>query len=136
MDKISIADFDVCTSFLIPGGGHVSEQKLKYGKGNFYFSSYGCLSGRVTSRRDDLISLLYILLFLKKGDFEFMGIKTRNFTPNKLARIKKENTKPYLMTMKDASFRELAKEILSLDFSDTPDYEKLRHLLRCIIWSP
>jgi hypothetical protein len=43
---------------------HISESLLKYFEGNFLYSSANQMSFMATSRRDDLISLFYLLIKL------------------------------------------------------------------------
>ena len=48
--------------------------ELKYSKGNIAFASNNAMNGIVPSRRDDLISLTYMLLYVLTGSFEFLFI--------------------------------------------------------------
>ena len=41
-------------------------------KGNLVFSSKNAFKGQSLSRRDDLISLGYLLIYIMDGDLEFM----------------------------------------------------------------
>lgn len=74
LDKITLIDFGLCSSFRTAYTAHILPKQTAFGKGNLAFSSFDCLNGKATSRRDDLISLLYIMLYLHSGDFAFQGI--------------------------------------------------------------
>ena len=49
-------------------------EELKYSKGNIAFASNNVMNGVVPSRRDDLISLTYMLLYMLVGSFEFLSV--------------------------------------------------------------
>lgn len=49
-------------------------EELKYSKGNVAFASHNVMNGIVPSRRDDLISLTYMLLYMLIGSFQFLSV--------------------------------------------------------------
>ena len=53
-------------------GEHLAKQKSNFFKGNLVFGSRNAFRGISLSRRDDLISLAYLLLYLLDGDLEYM----------------------------------------------------------------
>jgi hypothetical protein len=52
-------------------------EELNHSKGNVAFASTNVMNGIVPSRRDDLISLSYMLLFMLTGSFEFLSINIK-----------------------------------------------------------
>ena len=67
--KFNLIDFGLAQSYINPKTGHHLEQdKEKYMRGNFLFGSIDQLSFYKTGRKDDLISLCYMMVaMLNKG---------------------------------------------------------------------
>ena len=84
LGKITLIDFGLSTSFYDFQGKHIAQAQNPTGKGNAGFSSFQCLNGLNTSRRDDLISLLYIMLYLSSGDFRFLELDLETATEKEL----------------------------------------------------
>lgn len=62
---VNIIDFGFVTPFLIKGTQkHIKKHSVDVYRGNFYFSSINQLKFHSTSRRDDLISLFYLIVYL------------------------------------------------------------------------
>ena len=62
--NVNIIDFGFATSFVdSTTGEHIKKEEVDAYRGNFYFSSTNHLKYRTTSRRDDMISLFYLLEF-------------------------------------------------------------------------
>jgi len=51
---------------------HKPQERTEYFMGNVIFASLNCFKMRTLSRRDDLISLIYVLLFLSEGTLPWM----------------------------------------------------------------
>ena len=73
LGEIKLIDLGFNTRYLTGNGEHITEE-LKYSKGNIAFASKNVMNGIVPSRRDDLISLTYMLLYMLTGSFEFLFI--------------------------------------------------------------
>ena len=73
LGEIKLIDLGFNTRYLKRHGEHITEE-LKYSKGNIAFASKNVMNGIVPSRRDDLISLTYMLLYMLTGSFEFLFI--------------------------------------------------------------
>jgi len=78
--QLKLIDFGIATSyakkislFKVPANDdeHIEQVTQRF-KGNYAFCSPNALLHKSTSRRDDLISLLYILLFLSTLKVPFM----------------------------------------------------------------
>ena len=63
---IHLIDFGYCTKFLSKGN-HISQEVLEIFRGNMMFCSIHQMNFKTTSRRDDLISLCYLLSYLLNG---------------------------------------------------------------------
>lgn len=61
--KLQMIDFGLCTKFLSRDGKHIEQCNSSF-IGNLLFCSPNILEKKITSRRDDLISLYYLLVYL------------------------------------------------------------------------
>lgn len=142
-DNMLMGSTDTSTVYLVDFGlakryrDHNSKQHLPYREGKHLtgtarYASVHTHLGIEQSRRDDLESLGYVLVYLFKGALPWQGIRIAN-KKQKYARIrdKKQNI----------SLRELCKDMPSqmveyfryvrrLEFEDRPDYSYLRSLFR------
>lgn len=116
---------------------HVNKQHLPYREGKHLtgtarYASVRTHLGIEQSRRDDLESLGYVLVYLYKGALPWQGIRVAN-KKQKYAKIREKK--------QNVSLRELCKDMPSqmidyfryvrrLDFEDRPDYSYLRSLFR------
>ena len=68
-DKLSLhlIDFGCATKFLNNDGSHMEQLSERPFRGNLIFTSVDSMSFKSTSRRDDLISLGYLLTYLLRG---------------------------------------------------------------------
>ena len=103
--------------------------------GTARYASINALNGKEQSRRDDLESIAYILLYFLRGSLPWQGIKYYN----REGRFKKIYEKK-----RDTSSKELCEGfpeelaifidyVKSLTFMEVPDYNYLRQLLKNIL---
>jgi len=71
MHEIRVIDFGFATHFQDQTGQHLPLGEQVF-RGNMAFCSKHTMSFRTQSRRDDLISLNYILLYLHQGKFDIL----------------------------------------------------------------
>lgn len=97
------------------------------------FGSLNQLNFLVTSRRDDLISLLYMLVYiLNQGQLTGIDLESQmaNIEAFKQAKKAKESYNIDQLCCKNAIIlRDFANEVFSYKFKQCPNYEKLRHIL-------
>jgi serine/threonine protein kinase len=94
-------------------------------------TSYASLNthlGAEQSRRDDLESLAYVLVYLLSGSLPWYGAKTSTQKQrNKIAQMKRDEF-PDLLTKWPSEFRVFLDYTRALHFEDKPDYTYLRRL--------
>ena len=127
--SLNLIDFGFATKFLDKQGNHNPETHMDLFQGNLIFSSIGQLSFRSTSRRDDLISLAYMISYLLH-EGHLLG-----FDPE-VPQKQMECYNDILSRKKAASCEDLCgqhtfllaffEEIFQLGYDDTPDYFWLR----------
>ena len=72
--RIVLIDFGIALAWEKPDDfQHVGWEKIDEFRGNCLFASHNSFRGYTLSRRDDLISLAYLLSFLVTGRFLWMG---------------------------------------------------------------
>lgn len=142
-DNMLMGNDDPSTVYLVDFGlakryrDHVSKQHLPYREGKHLtgtarYASIRTHLGIEQSRRDDLESLGYVLVYLFKGVLPWQGIRVAN-KKQKYAKIREKK--------ETISVRELCKDMPSqmveyfryvrrLQFEDRPDYSYLRSLFR------
>ena len=69
--NIHIIDFGSSSRYITKAGDHIEEGVAKMFRGNLQLASANQLSYKLTSRRDDLITLCYLLVYLLNDQLLF-----------------------------------------------------------------
>ena len=98
-----------------------------------FFASVNQLEFQSPSRRDDLISLCYLLVYLV-NDYSLCNVKEEGFDLKKTYRMitkMKKGLTPLSLCEKNNAQQliKFCEEVFSYEFSDKPDYLKLQRLL-------
>ena len=123
--RLHIIDFGL-SRFYMKGDKHIANTCDKSIVGTMRYISTHIHDGDVYSRRDDIISIIYVAIYLAKGKLPWMGLalnKGDARTKEELVYIKKVTTTstelcegiPYL-------FQKILDYSYSLGFEDKPDY--------------
>jgi serine/threonine protein kinase len=132
--QIVLIDFGVSRSYLDGEFRHRSLRQEKKFQGNYIFSSHNNFKFITLSRRDDLISLAYLLSYLFNPDVEWMDRiynDSKNFS--NASKIKKSLTANDLCTEEAKYLLPFAEEAFDLEFDERPDYCKLKFMLKSIL---
>lgn len=127
--KLYLIDFGFCKSYLKDDNVHISNKKTSRLIGSVNFASVHSHEHWELSRRDDLISLGYILYYLYYGDLEWSKINVReNYEEN--------NKKVFLWKKNIVEKKKLInflKNFLEytyqLTFEEEPNYKFLKDIL-------
>jgi casein kinase I family protein HRR25 len=135
-DKLStvyLCDFGLSKRFRDQKtGNHIPYKNNKHFAGTPSFASVYTHLGCEQSRRDDLESLAYILIYLGTGTLPWGGLKSKG-KDEKYSKIlsKKMNvTKEELLNGLPEEFMDFLQNVRDLQFEEKPDYEYLKGLLR------
>lgn len=123
--RLHIIDFGL-SRFYMKGDKHIANTRDKSIVGTMRYISTHIHDGDVYSRRDDIISIIYVAIYLAKGKLPWMGLALNKGdvrTKEELVYIKKVTTTstelcegiPYL-------FQKILDYSYSLGFDDKPDY--------------
>ena len=130
--KLYLLDFGLAKRFRDKKTGmHIPYKEGKKFTGTACYASIYTHLGSEQSRRDDLESLAYILIYLSKGNLPWKGLKARN-KDEKLSKIlsKKINTNnEILCSGLPKEFSIFLQNVRDLQFEQRPDYSYLRELL-------
>ena len=103
--------------------------------GTARYASVNALSGYEQGRRDDLESIAYILLYFLRGSLPWQGLKVNNKEDRykRICEKKKKISSSELCEGFPKEFEEFINYIKNLEFTEVPDYDYLRQLLKNIL---
>ena len=135
---IYVVDFGLCKKFRSSKTGkHLLPRLTGKFNGTLKYASPNVIRGKEASRRDDLISLGYILIYFYKRklpwDFNFKTISKAQYLEIML--IKETNGFGKLFEGIPKEFEEFIKYSRNLKFEQDPDYSYLRSLLSKVIFN-
>ena len=132
---IYLIDFGLAKKYKSERGNHVKFALTKHITGTPRFCSINALRGVEQSRRDDLESLSYLLLYFLKGSLPWQGLKisTRPQRFKEIIRLKKnlkiesivENIPPEILLF--------CKYTRKLGFTENPKYEYMKKLFYSVL---
>ena len=135
-DKIStiyLCDFGLAKRFRDKKtGNHIPYKDKKKFTGTPVFASVYTHLGCEQSRRDDLESLAYILIYLGTGTLPWKRLKSKKTDEkySKILSIKMNVSDEELLKGLPNEFLNFLQHVRDLQFEQKPDYEYLRKLLR------
>jgi serine/threonine protein kinase len=139
--KLYFIDFGLSTFYVNEKREHLSNNgDKKEITGTPKWASVNLHNGCVPSRRDDLISLGYIFLFLiNKGSLPWDNISVDALTneseinvnhPKNLIRMEKKSLDSFISHQQNEIFINYIKNCYDLSFDEHPDYELLNDILK------
>jgi serine/threonine protein kinase len=111
---------------------HIPYKEGKSLTGTARYASISTHLGIEQSRRDDLESLMYVLIYLMKGQLPWQGLqaRTRKEKYDRIMEVKMNTPLNVLCASLPIEFEQLVQTCRTLRFTDAPDYEHLKHLMR------
>lgn len=138
-EQASLFSFERCTSYINrETGEHLKNEKLPYFSGDVKFASINQMQMHSSSRRDDLINLLSMLIYFKQMDlpwcdYLFCMPTTSHEQTYNLILEKKQQISLYELAKQcqfSTEFLELVTDIENLEFAETPKYALYNSLLK------
>ena len=130
---VFLIDFGLSRRYIDPKTGqHIAYHEGRDLTGTARYSSIPTHFGIEQSRRDDIESLCYVLIFMLKGRLPWQGLKAPNQKKKNMmiSEIKCTTTVEYLCDGIPGEFAEILEDVKKLGFPDTPNYTKYRQILR------
>lgn len=111
---------------------HIPYREGKNLTGTARYASINTHMGIEQSRRDDLESLGYVLMYFLRGSLPWQGLKANTKTQKYERILEKKISTSTEMLCKGfpAEFRSYFEHVRSLRFDDRPDYDYLKRLFR------
>lgn len=129
--QIYAIDFGLSKRFIEKNGKHIPYVEGKEFRGTLRYCSKNMHAGIENSRRDDIESIGYLLVYFLKGKLPWQNMKIEKAQKASLIAKKKYNTLIQELTQGlPAEFTEFFNYVKDLQFAQTPDYEALRNLFR------
>jgi casein kinase 1 len=131
-NQVFLIDFGLAQLFRDPATrSHTVQTKGSSITGTIRYLSINCHLGLTPSRRDDLESLVYVIVYLVKGRLPWQGIiiQPGQTHEDEVLRVKQATTVKALCKGLPQRFTDFVKHIRCLGFRDKPDYEYLRSIL-------
>lgn len=123
---VHLIDFGFCKSYLLPDGSHIQQEVDKTIVGTVNFISVNMHNGSSLSRRDDIESAVYVMiyLFLPLSKWETLfpkGLKELEVKEAKIALQHDDTVMPALVR--------LLRECKQMKYEGMPDYDRLKQIL-------
>ncbi|GAB1600107.1 casein kinase I [Argonauta hians] len=133
-NKIFMIDFGLAKKFRDRIHGHIVYREDKNLTGTARYASINAHLGIEQSRRDDLESLGYILMYFNRGSLPWQGLKaaTKKQKYEKISERKLTTSIESLCKGFPAEFGMYLNYCRTLRFDQTPDYTYLRQLFRVL----
>jgi serine/threonine protein kinase len=133
-EKLILIDFGVSRPYLDSDGQHVSEGKTPF-QGNVLFCSANSMRLRTLSRRDDLISLAYNMIYLVTGNLSYLlNRNTERYKDFNYMRKAKEDATPETLCIYNAKpLLMFVNSVFAIQFQERPDYDKLIEILHHVM---
>lgn len=111
---------------------HIPYREQKSLTGTARYASINTHRGREQSRRDDMISLAYMLIYFLRGNLPWQGIiaETKQQKYQKILDIKESITTAHLCRDLPVEFEFFINYANALEFHDQPDYLYIRRLFQ------
>jgi serine/threonine protein kinase len=127
-ETLYLIDFGLSKCYREPGGAHIGYREDKHLTGTPRYASINNHEGKEQSRRDDLESLMYVLLYFAKGSLPWQGLEqSKKSKYGKVRTVKKNTSTAKLCAGLPPEFESAFTHIRALKFEDTPNYELLKN---------
>lgn len=119
-----LVDLGLCKSYIEESGKHIEMREGKAWMGTRRYLSINNHDRLEISRRDDLESLLYMVVFLHKGQLPWQGVQGANDLEsyNRIADIKKSTSPAHLCSHMPAVFVEMLELARRMRFEQAVDF--------------
>jgi casein kinase 1 len=134
-NKVYLIDYGLAKRYR-QSGKHIAFKNGKNLVGTARYASINSHLGVQLSRKDDLESLAYIMIFFVKGRLPWQSLKTNNKEEKYqgIMRVKASTSTKTLCQDIPNEFKLFIDHVKSLDFIEKPNYKYLRGLIRqCMV---
>ena len=134
---IYLIDFGLSKKYINENNIHIPLKKDRNIIGTVRYISMNTHQGLEQSRRDDLESLIYIIVYFIKGNLPWQGVKykTKSEKYNNIYEIKKKSSEKGggLFDSLPPEFQIIMDYILELDFTEKPNYSMIKKIIELML---
>ncbi|CAD8114736.1 unnamed protein product [Paramecium primaurelia] len=129
---LHLIDFGLSKFYVNSKGEHIKQVRKKGLIGTARYASINAHNELEQSRRDDLESIAYILVYLATGSLPWMNlqIEQKDLKYAKILHLKKSTTPDVVCKNLPACFNKFLTAVRKLDFITTPDYGTYKKLFQ------
>ena len=131
-NEVYIIDFGLCKMFKNSDNTHITQTQHKKLVGTVRYASLNCHQGNETSRRDDMESIGYMLIYFLKGTLPWQGLGPKGINRDEKYQMihscKQNTTSEQLCQGLPKEFRLYMEHVKSLGFNEKPNYNYLYNL--------
>ena len=132
-----LIDFGLSKKYINENHIHIPMKKDRNIIGTVRYISMNTHQGLEQSRRDDLESLIYIIVYFIKGELPWQGLKykTKSEKYNNIYEVKKKSTEKggVLFDSLPPEFQTIMEYILELDFTEKPNYLMIKKIIELML---
>lgn len=128
--KLTLIDYGYCVQYTDIEGNHLEEKDSPKLHGNLYFASLNSLQHRPISRRDDIISLCYLLGDLCFGKLPWSDKNGKGLPKTKIIQLKQEYDANKLFGNDLKELLYIFNDARKLKFKEKPHYKKYIKILK------
>lgn len=131
-ETVYLVDFGLSTRWLEKDGSHCNKQRSNRFSGNLMFASMNSCRGYTKSRRDDIESLFYLIVFMLNNNKLPWSDSFDNMREDQLREMLIERTSVrsiqqiFSIPVLQENFRSNLKQVIVLKFEDSPNYAGIR----------
>jgi serine/threonine protein kinase len=125
-----LIDFGLSKRYIDDAGRHIPRATNKGFRGTLRYASINMHQGIENSRRDDLESLGYVLIYLIKGKLPWQNLKKGKLKAENIASVKSKTQLVHLCNALNPIFLEYMRLVRNLSFAEVPDYDNLIDLFK------
>ena len=133
---IYLIDFGLGQKYIsLKTGKHIEFKFTGYMTGTARYASRNALRGKCLSRRDDIESFMYMILFFLAKKLPWQGLKAKNLGEKykKIYTYKKEFNYKSFCKNYPGEITNLFEYVYSLSFTEKPSYEYMREMFNKIL---
>ena len=124
--NVYLVDFGISKYYIEFDGKLIPKMINKPFVGTLRYASVNSHYGIELSRKDDLESFFYVLIFIAKGGLPWQNLNIPNKEKQKVVgKLKKDATREYLCNDLPEKFGDMFEYIKSIKYEDIPNYEKI-----------
>eukprot|EP01065_Artemidia_motanka_P006155 TRINITY_DN13015_c0_g1_i1.p1 TRINITY_DN13015_c0_g1~~TRINITY_DN13015_c0_g1_i1.p1 ORF type:complete len:424 (+),score=90.72 TRINITY_DN13015_c0_g1_i1:149-1420(+) len=126
--KVYVIDFGLSKRWRRDDGSHIPFALGKHLTGTVRYVSTNVHRGYEQSRRDDLLSIGHMLLYLVKGKLPWQGLQNKKRRHEAVHQVKEETSLKDMCRGLSPVWEDFMRHCRTLDFAEEPDYDKLRNM--------